>query len=106
MSWVGRPIAAGLGFLWTFAETMYENHRSSALGALISEAVAPKLNVKKANTGLGEAAVTKRPILIQWLKEGRSLILSFAIDWIDGVAPLQAIIQGQGSFYSVVLPLQ
>lgn len=76
MSWVGRPIAAGLGFLWTFAETMYENHRSSALGALISEAVAPKLNVKKANMGLGKAAVTKRPILIQWLKEGRSLILS------------------------------
>lgn len=44
---------------------MYENHRSSALGALISEAVAPKLNVKKANMGLGKAAVTKRPILIQ-----------------------------------------
>lgn len=28
---------------------MHENHRSSVLGAIISEAVAPKLNGKKAD---------------------------------------------------------
>ena len=72
---------------------------------LLSYLLAPKLNVKKANIRLGEAAVTKRPVLIQWLKEGGSLILSFVVDWIGGVALLQAIIQGPGSFYSLVLPL-